>query len=183
MWGNEVEKPKRKQKRAENDRLWRIRVGIGAAFLVLLIAASLIIWLTPVDPLLRSGAEAVTVNFSNIEPVYTQRTYSGEVTLIVSGTGQAGGTDWSDAFYLYQKADGSLYNPPMLQHFDLEIDGRRAIETLRLLESPPAYTPEHIYQVAYNVGTEARRIAFRISDEVVGDNTGTFRIEIIVGLR
>jgi hypothetical protein len=60
----------------------------------------------------------------------------------------------------------------------LEIDGQRAIYTLGLLENPPTYSRDHVYNVTYDVGAEARRIAFRIADTVVGDNTGEFRIEI-----
>mgnify|MGYP000356640810 CR=1 FL=1 len=125
--------------------------------------------------------ELVVVPFNKIEPTLTQNTYSGTVTLNISGTGQAGNTDWSDAFYLYAHEDYVAYDPPLLQYFALEIDGQRAIETLGLLENPPPYSSDHTYTVTYNVGTEPRRITFRISDSTVGDNTGEFRIEIYGG--
>lgn len=122
--------------------------------------------------------EIVIVPFDKIDPTYTTSVYNGQIYLLISGTGQAGGADWSDAFYLYQKGDGTLYEPPMLEHFDLEIDGQRAIITLGLLENPPSYSRDHVYNVTYDVGADTRRIAFRISDSIVGDNTGEFRIEI-----
>ncbi len=123
--------------------------------------------------------ETVLVPFDKIEPTYTKNTYSGEVTLQIFGSGQAGGKDYSDAFYLYKSGDGNPIRPPHLQEFDLELDGQRAIETLGLLQNPPPYSPEHVYEVQYNVGSEPRPIAFRISDSVVDDNNGQFIILIL----
>ncbi|MFN8374151.1 MAG: hypothetical protein U0694_14900 [Anaerolineae bacterium] len=175
-----MEKPKRKNDKPV--RLSPVRLMIFVGYLALLLGAGLILRraLFSGDALAtESGSETLTIAFDQIEPTYTQNSYRGMVTLIISGTGQAGGTDWSDAFYLYRRGDGSAYDPPLLQHFDLEIDGQRAIETLGLLENPPAYSPDHSYTVTYDLGTQARRIAFRISDAVVGDNTGAFHIEIL----
>ena len=124
--------------------------------------------------------EVLMVPFDKLEPTYSAQTYSGKVGLIISGTGQAGGTDYSDAFYLYETGEGASYLPPLTHQFDLEIDGDRAINTLGLSENPPSYSSDHVYQVTYDVGPEPRQIAFRISDSVVNDNTGQFEIKIFI---
>jgi len=122
--------------------------------------------------------EIVEIPFTKLEATQTEQLYSGKVHLVIRGSGQAGGRDYSDAFYLYAKEDDTPYNPPWLEHFDLEIDGQRAIHRLGLLENPPAYNPEHIYAVEYDVGDTPRPLTFRISDSIVDDNTGTFWITV-----
>ena len=129
-------------------------------------------------PPIIGGTEALTIAFAKIDPTCTQRYFAGTVNLDVAGTGQAGGGDWSDAFYLYQHPDGTAYNPPQTQQFDLEIDGDRAIKTLRLVDNPPDFNADHRYQVPYNVGEIPRPICFRISDYNVGDNSGEFAITV-----
>jgi hypothetical protein len=123
-------------------------------------------------------SEVVTVRFDRALPTYTQHEYSGKVTLLISGTGQAGGNSMSDAFYLFTDEQGNLRNPPQTEAFDLEIDGRRAIITLGLRDNPPMFTANHTYSVSYDVGPTPRRIAFRISDLIVDDNKGMFTVQI-----
>jgi hypothetical protein len=126
----------------------------------------------------RNGRENVLVPFEQYMPTYTQGLYSGRISLVISGFGQAGGNDYSDAFYLFENAEGIRYNPPRTEQFDLEIDGQRAIIALGLRETPPPFAGDHIYRVMYDVGLEFRQIAFRISDESVNDNRGEFVIEV-----
>lgn len=123
--------------------------------------------------------ETILVPFDKIEPTYTKVDYSGVVTLQIFGSGQAGGKDYSDAFYLYKSGDGNPISPPHLREFDLTIDGQRAIDTLKLSDNPPPYSPEHMYVVRYDVGSKPRPIAFRISDHNVDDNNGQFIIQIL----
>jgi len=122
--------------------------------------------------------EVVIVPFDKQIPTFTSGLYSGEIELVISGTGQAGGQDYSDAFYLYAHPDGTPYEPPITEHFDLEIDGQRAIYILGLLDNPPPFSADHVYRVTYDVGAESRQIQFRISDEIVDDNQGAFKVEI-----
>jgi hypothetical protein len=175
-----MEKPKHKRKNEEVGQNKSLYVVL-LILLIILLAGGLFLLLIPVvDPpsIGASFGESIAVPFNKIEPTYTQKLYSATLTLIISGTGQAGGTDWSDAFYLYAHGDGTPYEPPITEHFDLEIDGQRAIITLGLRENPPPYSSYHVYTVTYNVGAGARPIAFRISDSIVDDNTGEFNIEI-----
>ncbi len=129
-------------------------------------------------PVPFNGRESLTVDFANINAICTRHQYTGMVNLDLKGSGQAGGRDWSDSFYLYQHQDGTAYEPPQTEMFDLEIDGRRAIETLGLRNNPPAYNPDHHYQVVYNLGKVIKPICFRISDYNVGDNSGAFEITV-----
>ena len=122
--------------------------------------------------------ERVIVPFDEINPTATSNLYSGMVRLNISGTGQAAGNDWSDAFYQYTQ-NGNRLKVPLTEHFDLEIDGDRAIYALELLDDPPPYNPDHEYTVSYDVGSEPRTIEFRVSDSNVDDNSGQFEIEVI----
>jgi hypothetical protein len=123
--------------------------------------------------------ETITIPFDKIETTYSQYAYQDRVTLVIAGTGQAAGSDFSDAFYQFTQ-HGQPLAQPLLGQFDLEIDGQRAIDTLGLRENPPTYTRSHRYTVTYNVGETPRSIAFRISDSIVDDNSGTFTIQILI---
>lgn len=118
----------------------------------------------------------VVVPFTSGSPVYTQAVYSGIVTLIIRGTGQAGGEDYSDAFYLYEYPDHSPYVPPILGDFHMELDGGKIHEVLNYA---PDYAYDHVYRVNYDVGSKPRRIGFRNTDLATGDNTGTYYVEVI----
>jgi len=189
------EKPKRKNSETTDNsntmRAWLL-LGLGFSVILLIMLVVILVQLSPgnqgissnIEPLLLSDftpetePELIVVQFDELDAVTTQGLYQGVVRLIIEGMGQAGGEDYSDAFYLFARGDGSLYDPPQLEHFDLEIDGQRAIHALSLLDNPPAYNPEHIYVVDYVISEEARPIAFRISDSIVDDNTGEFRIQV-----
>jgi hypothetical protein len=123
--------------------------------------------------------ETLIVPFDRADPTYTEFKYTGRVRVVVEGTGQAAGTAFSDAFYLYTDADGRPLQPPQTEMFDLAIDGQRAIQALGLVDDPTPYNDDHQYAVIYDVGPELRRIAFRISDEVVQDNSGAFTIYVV----
>ena len=167
---------KRKQSPQRLTRHQRYAIiGVTLALTILLVG---LIALRVMRRISDDPVETVVVPFDRAESTLTQNLYDGQVILRISGTGQAGGKDYSDAFYLYQQSDGTSYFPPQLEHFDLEIDGDRAIRTLGPIEKPPSYSPDHVYTVHYNVGLTPRPIALRISDSVVGDNTGAFQVQI-----
>lgn len=169
---NDMRKAKPKSKRQQPTPSLRILL-----FMLILCLAGIISFLS-VSNTQPNLSETLIVPFNQIRPTYTEQAYSGTVRLVIEGSGQAGGQDYSDAFYLYAYSDGSPYNPPWLEHFDLEIDGQRAIYTLNLLDNPPAYNPDHIYTVEYDAGEIPRLMTFRISDSIVDDNTGQFRITV-----
>ena len=148
----------------------------GCAVLGLMLALFSIIIPETIDE--AQIVETIIVPFNKLEATYSEQAYQGRVTLVLSGTGQAAGSDFSDAFYQFTQNSQPLAQP-LLGQFDLEIDGQRAIDTLGLRENPPAYTSSHRYFVTYDVGETPRRIAFRISDSIVDDNSGSFTIPIL----
>jgi hypothetical protein len=121
--------------------------------------------------------ETFIVPFSKLEATWTTHIYSGEVTLTLSGVGQAGGVDYSDAFYLYTE-NGEPRQQPKTHDFDLEIDGQRAIITLGLEDNPPPFNTDHVYVVTYDLGEMSRRIAFRQTDLYTSDNSGEYQIKV-----
>lgn len=124
----------------------------------------------------REGGEIVTVAFDRPVPVYTEHLYSGTVTLLIHGIGQAGGSDWSDAFYLYERGDGRPFDPPTLGQFAMELDG----DMLHIaLGTTPPYNADHVYRVAYDAGSTPRPLAFRNTDLATTDNRGLYTVEII----
>jgi hypothetical protein len=128
----------------------------------------------------QRATETLVVPFSKLEATWTTHAYSGEVTLTLSGIGQAGGAEYSDAFYLYT-SNGVLSPTPRTHDFDLEIDGQRAIITLNLEDNPPPFNPDHVYVVTYDVGELPRRIAFRQTDLYTSDNSGEYQV-IVEGI-
>lgn len=123
------------------------------------------------------GAEVLTVPFDQDTPTVTSETYSGRVELLIEGAGQASGPNISDAFYVFADADGHPLLTREVGVFGLRIDEQRAWQALGL-SVPPPYTPTHAYRLIYDVGREARPIAFRVDDEVLGDNSGTFTVQV-----
>jgi hypothetical protein len=121
--------------------------------------------------------ETLVVPFGRGEATTTQFEYWKNVRIVIEGSGQAGGTAYSDAFYLYTDANGQPLEIPQVAMFDLEIDGQRAIDGIE--GDPPPYNRDHLYAVLYDAGPRARHLAFRIADDVVGDNTGAFTITIV----
>ena len=176
-----MEKQKRnpKSKRSDLSQPQIKSILMGAIILAILYASfNLVQDMAQDEHTCSQPIEIITVPFNQASATQTACTYTGLVHLVIEGTGQAGGSDYSDAFYLYAHEDGTPYETPILEHFDLEIDGERAIYRLNLVDSPPTYNPEHVYAVDYQLGDTPRVINFRISDSIVDDNTGEFRITV-----
>ena len=74
--------------------------------------------------------------------VYTNKVYSGTVTVSVSGGGQSAGIAYNDAFYLYIDQYGRDIVPAYVGPFYLYIDNAPAIDIIGYL---PAYRDDHIY--------------------------------------
>ena len=122
--------------------------------------------------------ETLVIPFDRAEPTLTENEYSSTITLVVEGSGQAVEIGYSDAFYRYTNSSGIRLEEPQLTSVALEIDGEEAVDFPNIAENPPDYSPLHIYEFMYNVGTEPRQIAFRVSDDDFDDNTGQFRVFI-----
>lgn len=181
-------KEKRKRKRGDSNSaqttvlimaglLGVLALGGVAAFLLVTVESDQSSTADSASISVGSATEMLIVPFDRAEATTTELDYQGMVQLQISGSGQAAGNSSSDAFYLFTDEAGEPRDPPETEMFDLEIDGERAI--YQIASDLPAYNPDHVYSVYYNVGSTARRIAFRISDDVVGDNSGQFTITVI----
>ncbi|GHO48412.1 hypothetical protein [Ktedonospora formicarum] len=91
----------------------------------------------------------------------------------VTGSGQAAGKRFSDAFYVYTDRFGNTVKPQLTPAYaTLHIDGKPA---KAFLEEVPAYNPSHTYKVKLKVwnGTP---LTVGIPDDNLSDNTGALMI-------
>jgi hypothetical protein len=179
--------PKRKRQPISTSRITLNLLVIAGAALPVVLAVALISLSggdgdktdDPPQPEWRDMRETVIVPFDQDAAVRTQYRYRGRVRLFLSGTGQASGSAYSDALYLYTDDAGNPLDEPRLGEFDLEIDGEHTARQLGLADDPPPLVDDHLYAVIYDVGPEPRRISFRTSDHYLADNTGEYRIDVI----
>jgi len=126
-----------------------------------------------------SSTETVVAPFAiGTYGVQTTRSYSGTVGLVVSGVGQASGTRYSDAFYVYTDQAGNPLPNPSSVGWDLYINGKR--HTSYVSPTPP-YTPAHVYTFTINV-VGNNRLWFGAGDTITGDNTGAYTITLTSGI-
>jgi uncharacterized repeat protein (TIGR01451 family) len=121
--------------------------------------------------------ETVVVPFrSGIGGVQTQQSFSGPVTVTVSGTGQASGTAWSDAFYIYTDFQGNPVpptHPTTHYNYTLWINDGPADAYVSPI---PAYRPDHVY--TFPINAPGGRLRFAVGDELSGDNSGEYTITV-----
>jgi parallel beta-helix repeat protein len=124
------------------------------------------------------GGETVTAPFTNgFSGVTTTLTYQGLATLSVSGVGQASGSTFSDAFYLFAQGDGTPIAPSHPQEWALALNGQK-IDNF-LVDGIPPYRPDHRY--TFRVRVPAGALTFGVSDGFGGDNTGRYIIGLCGG--
>lgn len=130
---------------------------------------------TDVDSYVR---ETLTVFFKGgASGVSTENHYSGYVTIIVQGTGQASNKQKSDAFYVFTDINGESIEPMRYDefyNFTLWINGEPA-DTL--VESMPPYNPDHVYE--FTIKAPGGRLVFAVGDVYVADNDGYYTIQIL----
>ncbi|MBC7811252.1 MAG: hypothetical protein H7175_08900 [Burkholderiales bacterium] len=163
---------------SQEKHLSRVRVlqplaaTVLVGVLLLVVGLTLAVQADSVSPV----TETLDVPFTGYTPMMTAGDYSGEVLVIVSGTGQASGVDYTDAFYRFTGGDVLLEIPVEANEFGLEIDGNLAPEALGFT---PKYASDHVYVFTYDVGNEPRPIGFRIAEGALADNTGAFVVRIV----
>jgi parallel beta-helix repeat protein len=124
------------------------------------------------------GGEIVTAPFQNgWSGVTTSLTYQGLATIAVTGVGQASGTTYSDAFYLFAQGNGTPITPSHPQEWALALNGQK-IDNF-LVGGVPAYRPDHRYVVRLRV--PAGPLTFGVSDGFGGDNSGQYTIGLCGG--
>ena len=123
------------------------------------------------------AAETITVPFrAGIGGIQTTRSFSGPVTVTVSGVGQASGTSYSDAFYIYTDYLGNPItpvHPPGPYNYTLWINDGPA----DLYVSPiPAYNPQHVY--TFSIVAPGGKLQFAVGDQLSGDNSGDYTVTV-----
>lgn len=104
--------------------------------------------------------------------VSTANSYSGNVTISVSGTGQASQTQYSDAFYVYTNKAGTPNTPYHPICWVLNINGQATDNFVSL----PPYNLSHSYTFQINV--PAGHLTFNVCDGDHADNTGSYSITV-----
>jgi parallel beta-helix repeat protein len=124
------------------------------------------------------GGETLTAPFTGGWSGATSAlTYQGLATIAVTGVGQASGTTFSDAFYLFAQGDGTPILPSHPQEWALALNGQK-IDNF-LVGGVPPYRPDHRYIVRIRV--PGGPLTFGVSDGFGGDNTGQYTIGLCGG--
>ena len=125
-------------------------------------------------PAARVIEAPLSVPFESKSGVLTTQLYSGPTTITVSGTGQAQGKQFSDAFYLYTDSNHNAITPVAAQNGSLCVNSK---PVSNYVQAVPAYNPQHTYTVTLNIPASGA-IKFGVCDapNFFTDNTGAFLI-------
>ena len=130
------------------------------------------------SPMSSGGSETLTVPFNRgMAGTTSANSYSGSITLRVTGTGQAAGCQYSDAFYIYADCNGNAYNPP--QHYAYYYNWVLMIDSQPIdhyVSSIPAYRSDHDY--TFTIAAPGGPLAFGVADAGTADNTGAYVVAI-----
>ena len=130
----------------------------------------------------RAAGETLTVPFSlGTTGVTTSQTYSGPVTITVSGFGQAASTQNSDAFYIFTDDWGQPVPPFHVAdyyNFGLWINGGPVDNWVSPI---PPYRADHTYSFAIHAPGNRLTFAFGVGDAFTFDNAGAFTVAITPG--
>lgn len=128
------------------------------------------------------GGESLVVPFDGgPQAVATANTYSGVVTVTVTGIGQASGTQFSDAFYLLTDHAGNPiipYHPTSEYNWVLWINGQHA-ENLIEGQQVPVYRSDHSY--TFRINAPGGKLTFGVGDIYTVDNAGSYSVSISDG--
>jgi len=129
------------------------------------------------------GGEVLVAAFrEGPDAVSSTLDYQGLATLTVSGVGQASGSDFSDAFYVFATGDGEPIETPwhasVAYNWVLAINGQH-VEAFTPDGTLPAYRPDHRY--TFSIRAPAGPLHFGVADLAVGDNTGFYEIGLCGG--
>lgn len=131
-------------------------------------------------PAMPSAMETLIVPFTRgTTGVSTTRCYRGTVVVRVSGIGQAAGTAYSDAFYVFTNKSGQPippihYAPPDYYYtWELWINGGPSDSYVQPI---PTYHRDHVY--TFDMTVPGGPLNFAVGDIDTGDNTGAYIVTI-----
>jgi hypothetical protein len=131
-------------------------------------------------------AETVVAPFTAADAVTTAGSYSGYVLARVSGIGQSAGTNYNDAFYLFDPSvPGFYFNSSA--YYQLTFDSAPLVPFNPSREmkyfvygSLPAYSTGHVYNFIFDTGLAVPApLHFGVSDGNFADNTGAYTISLL----
>ncbi len=130
----------------------------------------------PITPTvaLRVREAPLVVPFVNRNGVTSTQSYSGSTAVTVSGTGQAQGKQFSDAFYLYTDGSGKAITP-----VHPKVNGLLCIDSKPIdayVQTIPAYNPAHTYPVTLNAPGGPLKFGVCDVPTAFADNTNAFTI-------
>ena len=129
---------------------------------------------------LATMEETLIVPFANgTTGAQTSRSYTGTVSITVAGVGQAAGTQWSDAFYIYTNYSGQPVtpsHPTTFYNWTLWINGGPADN---LVQPIPSYNPAHVY--TFTINAPGGPLTFAVGDTGTWDNTGAYTVTLSLG--
>ena len=121
--------------------------------------------------------EALTVPFVDGDVgVQTVNSYDGRVLVKVRGIGQASGSEWSDAFYIFTDYDGNPvepWHPTEWFNWTLWVNGGPVDA---FVDPIPPYNPDHVY--VFHIPVPEGPLTFAVGDAGIGDNTGEYQIVV-----
>jgi len=136
---------------------------------------------TPITPTPTSTpiAETLTIYFINgTNGTSTVHSYTGTVTLHITGAGEEYTNKWDDAFYQYTDAHGNAitpYHTSVYPGWNLWINGSVADNYVSI----PTYTSSHDYTVTMNAPGGV--LTFAIGDTYPKDNSGYLTVTVTQG--
>ncbi len=121
-------------------------------------------------------SETVIAPFSGgIYAAQTSNSYQGSITITVAGIGQASGTQYSDAFYIFTDDNGNPITPWYPGGWVLRINGQLARELIPG-QQVPLYRSDHVY--TFQIGAPGGILTFGVSDTLTNDNTGNYTVTL-----
>jgi hypothetical protein len=120
--------------------------------------------------------EQLELPFSKgVNGVTSTNSYSGPVQITVAGKGQAAGSAYTDAFYIFTDDKGSSIPPEHPDEWILTINSEFAYYLIQDEQIPP-YNDEHFY--TFEIEAPKGLLIFGIMDGYAADNSGSFSISV-----
>jgi hypothetical protein len=144
---------------------------LGALF-ALALALAIAALTPPGARVLADEKETLIAPFVKEPTAATTKSYDGHVMISVSGKGQAAGSAYSDAFYIFTDDAGNPVTPYHLVDFSLCINQQPVDNYVAI----PPYRTDHHYQFKIVLPGHPQHLTFGVCDTYTVDNAGRFTI-------